>query len=648
MTSGNPIFDKNLECIAKYNPKLTEKLLNLPDFINRFELVETELKEPNLSFNGLPLHSQENAENEAKDGFAGTINSGLSRHIVFGMGLGYLFKEACTNSKGIVFLYEPELEILRVTLEIVDFSKELSQPNVFVASDINNLSQLYSMKYLPKVNVSFLSLNSYSQIIYRNNIEEIITRVYTTIGANVMNYNTSKFRSFSAMQMIFKNLPYILNTTPLGEIQNIYKGRTAVVVAAGPSLDANIETIKKNRDNIVIFCIGQAYKALFKNGITPDFVNVIELVDCSGQLKEFDLSKINLITNSFTNNSIYQLKPKRHFLFPSFTDPLNTALADILDLDISIYDEKGTVAYEAICSAKIVGCSKIILVGQDLAYMNNQCYSKDSIYSDLVFDIDPETKQPKFKLKEEETSINETSATKHNPEHNANREFVAGKINITQQGLLYVKGVSGEMLPTLAGYANFIDFFSGFAYLNQELDLINSSMIGAQINGFKNIPLEEALKDAPAVKRIDVFKPFKYDKTKVFKNLTRNKNLLLKFLPDFNKAQEFIKKYEREMKLRGTTTKEAIKYIQALLALYEEISIKNDSIFFVVISYVEALDISSKLKENETLTVNDTKEIYNLLKNFFVTVGDRTSKVIQGLEAQEKMLNESLGLAHCE
>ena len=38
-----------------------------------------------------------------------------------------------------------------------------------------------------------------------------------------------------------------------------------------------------------------------------------------------------------------------------------------------------------------MGCEKLILVGQDLAYIEGQCYSKDSAYKDLICGINPET-----------------------------------------------------------------------------------------------------------------------------------------------------------------------------------------------------------------------------------------------------------------
>ncbi len=86
MADTNPIFEKNLECIGKYNSKLKDKLTAMSELTQQFELVETELGEANLSFNCKPLHSQKGAEAEAKTLFQKRFDSKLSMHIIFGWG----------------------------------------------------------------------------------------------------------------------------------------------------------------------------------------------------------------------------------------------------------------------------------------------------------------------------------------------------------------------------------------------------------------------------------------------------------------------------------------------------------------------------------------------------------------------------------
>ena len=398
MTSGNLILDKNLECIEEYNPELKEKLLNLPYLTNKIDLIETNLKESNLSYNELPLHSQDGAELEAKKFFEEVKNTPSSRHVILGMGLGYLFKECCEQSKGIVFLYEPNLEILRVTLELVDFLKELSQKNVFVTSEMEVFKALYNTNYTHKANFNFLTLDSYKSVLYADQIIDIIKRIKVISHMGQIKIRGAIEKGQIPLEMVLKNLPYTLNATPLYELKDIYKGKTALIVSAGPSLDLDIETIKENRDKVIIFCVGTAFKTLAINGITPDFVNIIENADCSGQLLGFDLSEINLITEPYTHNATYLSNVKRNFIFASKLADVNNYWASVTGVDISPYIVHGTVSYSALASAKMLGFSRLILVGQDLAYLNNQCYSKNSAYGDLTFEIDHETNSAKFGL----------------------------------------------------------------------------------------------------------------------------------------------------------------------------------------------------------------------------------------------------------
>ena len=44
-----------------------------------------------------------------------------------------------------------------------------------------------------------------------------------------------------------------------------------------------------------------------------------------------------------------------------------------------------------------MGFDKIILVGQDLAYIEGQCYSKDSVYKDLIIQFNKENDREDLK-----------------------------------------------------------------------------------------------------------------------------------------------------------------------------------------------------------------------------------------------------------
>lgn len=638
MLSENPIFNKNLKCIGKYNPALKDKLLKMPDLINKFEVVETNQKEPNLIFNGLPLHSAENAEAQAKEIFAKGNNNKLSRHIIFGIGLGYLFKEACEQSKGIVFLYEPDLEILRVTLEIVDFSKELSQKNVVVVNNLATFSVLYNLFYVSDVEVFFLSLPSY-QLIYKKMLEGIKSRLFSITNNIQVNLGSYKKTIMKTLRFSINNLPDLLNAIPLGEIKDLYKGKTAIIVSAGPTLDDNIEALKKYQDNAVIICIGQAFKTLASNGIKPDFVNVLETIDCSGHLSGCDLSEVNLITDTFTHPNIYKLKVKKNFLLPSDNEPINPFIKALLGIDNFTYDVHGTVAYAAIESAKIMGCSEIIIVGQDFAYLNNKCYSKGSAYAGVTFEIDSETKLPAIKIKDEESFLESSVFNYSELTNEQKKAIVENKIKILQQRLSYVQGITGEMLLTGADYACYINFFSTFANDNPDLNLINTSLKGAKIQGFKDISLEKAMENSSVLPKIKEFKKYDYKKEIILDKLIYAKTRLLSVKEYFVNVKRSMSKYERELKLRHKTTSTAIKYLKELLGIYKNIvsRTENDKLYNAI-SYGESMDIDLMLKSKDEFSVEDTETLYKLLKEYFTAVEQRLLTAIDGLEAQAKTL----------
>jgi len=643
----NDNLEKNLDCIGRYNPKLKEELSKLTVLTNHFELTETESKEPNLIYNGLPLHSTKNAQAEAKNIFNVAPNTPTSMHVVFGMGIGHLFKEFCEQSKGIVIVYEPNLEILRVTLGLVDFSKELFQNNVFIASDIESFKQLFMSLYSYKANATFVFLDSY-RTIYSEHINEIYSQIEVITGICMSEYNTLKTGIAYSAQMVLHNLPYTLNETPLIEYRDSLKGKTALIVSAGPSLDRNIEAIKQNRDKVVIFCVGTALKALMKNGITPEFLNMIEINDCSGQIEGLDLSEINFILEPYTNNYFHRVKTKTKLLFPTITSHANNFWANLTNTDISPYSAKGTVSYEAIFSAKMLGFKKIILVGQDLAYVGNQCYSKDSAYSELTCEINAETKNLEVKMNNATNYIDSLLPVNGKDRAKEFRAYADYKVDNLNKTLYYVKGITGEMLPTQGGYATFIEHFKEFAIDNKDLDLINSSMVGAEIEGFKNIPLNEALKDVqPNSEKINLAPKFAYETKKIITNLEKELEFFKNLFKEFEHAQEYIFKYERDFRRRRTISEETNRYFKLLLSLYEKITTNYQpkSSLFGAIVFNEDIEIKYILKNTENYDSAGLQAVYELLKRYYNLVGQKTVEIINIIETQKEIIIEGVNSA---
>ena len=644
LTSGNPVLDKNLECIEKYNPQLKEKLLNLPYLTNQIDLIETELQEPNLSYNGLPLHDPKGAEAEAKELFGRAEDELNCINVILGMGLGHLFKEFAENTQGSVVIYEPNLEILRVTLELVDFSKELSQVNVKIASNIQELKQTIESVYKYKSEVNFLYLNSYRHINDEGEIQSMLNQVQIIKGICSEQYNMVRAKGLRFISAVLSNLAYSIEATPLLEFKDRYKGKTAIIVSAGPTLDANIESIKKNRNKIIIFCVGTAFKALADNGIHTDFLNVLEMDDCSGQVKGFDLSDVNLILEPFVSTSFQTFKVKQKYLYPSITTTGSQYWSHITGVDISKYISGGTVSFEALECAKMLGFTRLILVGQDLAYVNNQIYSSKGSYGDITFEMNPETNRPEFKIRDRQKYIESCSSVDSSLTPEEVEKFADEKLTGFIKTSCFVKGITGGMIPTCAAYALFVDLFREFACHNEDLELINTSMVGAQLDGFKNMTLDQALKDVATVEEIELKSNFEYNKNLILENLTKDVEFLEGILEHFEESKGYFYKFERDYQRNQAITNSSYKYINLLLKIYDYLTLEyfNEVHLYRVIAINESLELkyyADRKKENDDIKI---KNLFNFLKIYFIGVEDKIKNLIGELNQQKEILRKGM------
>mgnify|MGYP002627867935 FL=1 len=178
-------------------------------------------------------------------------NSPVAIHLVYGLGLGYLFQVASLSSLGTVILYEPDLNILRISLNLVDFSSDILKKNVYITNNLEQVSEYIYQKSNTKNTPLLLSTTSYQEL-NRENFVSLVNELQKMVGTFGLDLKYTKERFYGLTKNLIKNLPYLINETPVAEFKERFKGKTAVVVSAGPSLDKNIETIKKYRKNIIM------------------------------------------------------------------------------------------------------------------------------------------------------------------------------------------------------------------------------------------------------------------------------------------------------------------------------------------------------------------------------------------------------------
>ncbi len=630
----NKVLNANIDALKKYDRVLADEILRINKTKSTFELIQNKNGEYNLLKNSIPLHSLAGAQEEAQK-IADKIQDISEKNtvrIVWGLGLGYLADEFISKSNGTVIIFEPDIELLRIVFEIVEFEENLKKPNVFLT---NNPDKLLKMLDIladkdTKITISFLS--SYLSL-YKNEIYKTAGFVEKTRGEKQANINTINKLGAIATINTLANTEKIINAPLVSSLKDIYKDKTALIASAGPSLRENIETIKKYREKFILFAVGPSLKLLCQNSIEPDFLCIAESLDTSAQIEGINLENINLIFEPFSHSYLWNLKTKNKFLYFSRDNFLNDWLANVLDINISDNKTIGTVSYLALSSAKTMGFKKIILCGQDLAFKDGNCYAKGSAYEDLECIINPETNKYEIVAKDYENYKRKLISQKYIDTQYADiyTKNYLKKLNST---IYAVKGQNGEILPTQACYAIFIKHFENFAKENANLTLINSSRGGAQIDGFKNLGLDCALNECPDIKKAEIAAKhpgYGQDKIKnefkkaadIYTQLCEFSNTPLKY------QQELIKEFSMRKTLSSSTEKTQQKITNLLLELTKKYAKYPFTMFFCSSYTSRYFENLKKIKE-----AKDFEQIKNL--------EDSNLKLLNSLKIRSKKLAEYL------
>ncbi len=155
------------------------------------------------------------------------------------------------------------------------------------------------------------------------------------------------------------------NQTPALVFKNKFKGDTCIILAGGPSLDEDIEWVKKHKDHLVIIAVSRIARRLNQIGLIPHIVVSVDpyeiSYDVSKELLLFPSNVLFLHSNSVTPFLLAQWHGKSAYLNRRYP-----------------WDEKGddknlksagpTVTNTALKAAVDMGFSNILLSGVDLCF----------------------------------------------------------------------------------------------------------------------------------------------------------------------------------------------------------------------------------------------------------------------------------------
>ncbi len=286
---------------------------------------------------------------------------------IFGCGLGYLPYKIWDRSGGAVdvYVYEDE-EALVGYADAYGVLSWIDEKNLSVITG-NDENQVID-KFFSEVEFDSKKKCIYITPSKRRKYYEKFDGNFEYIAATLA-YSWSLGDSLAIHYWKNKKRPSVSFT----ELQKKLLGDEWIVVAAGPSLDDNLEFIRENVGNKKIVAVNTVMRRLMKENIRPDLFVVS---DSNDQMVEHIQGTgdytcgIPLVADWLTNwKYIDNYKGEISFIYT----PTDTG---IKDNDEEIWDVSGTVSTQAIECAIRLGAKKIYLVGLDLSYPGGRNFAK--------------------------------------------------------------------------------------------------------------------------------------------------------------------------------------------------------------------------------------------------------------------------------
>lgn len=339
-----------------------------------------------LVLDGLALCSKRRPLEEAQR-FAARID--LERAggvIVLGFGAGHHVRAIVERARGasLIIVFEPDVALLRAVLEHIDCSTWLRTGQVAFVTDADDARQLASSMQGAE---AFLSIGI--EIVEHPPSKQrmgdasgrLSRRFADAVGAMRTSVVTTLVQSDVTLRNNLMNIDHYVGRPGINDLAGVAQGCPGIVIAAGPSLQRNVHLLEEPsiRDRVVLVAVQTMLKPLLARGIRPHFVMALDHHEISKRFYEG-------LTASDVEGVTLVIEPKANPAIPdSFPGEIRVVgdarLEELLGPDVAGTPAKArikpgaTVAHLAYYFAKYLGCSPIVLLGQDLGFTDGQYYA---------------------------------------------------------------------------------------------------------------------------------------------------------------------------------------------------------------------------------------------------------------------------------
>lgn len=326
-------------------------------------------------------HSRYNPVREAGTFVQTNLNENTDYVLFIGAGLGYTIQAALKQKPNLKFsIFEPSLEIMDQFLKTVNLAKFKSDQVDYLFSSLYEFENLGEIFDKLESNKAQIIIHPVAEKQFKKPIEDFMSRLKGYLKAQTSTaYTDLRFQTRWTTNAIV-NINEVLHSPNLfiDIDQENLAGKPVLLVAAGPSLNEEIENIRaiQQQRSAYIFAVGSTVNVLLNNGITPDALFLYDPLPFTAnvvkKIKEENLD-IPLIYGTSLAFEALPGYPGKKIHFFTNQDSISTNLIELENK--VIVPDASTIAALALYIVGKIQMGPIVFVGQNLSITKDKAYA---------------------------------------------------------------------------------------------------------------------------------------------------------------------------------------------------------------------------------------------------------------------------------
>lgn len=362
-----------------YQNRGSEKIVVLEDISVKEEQILALKKGEGVWY----LQSRYDAERAAGQ-WAEQIKENVSSNsviVVFGFGDGsYIRKLLLYNKTSHILIYEPCAEIFWSVFGRENVAELLERERVHLVIEgiCDNLLFPYFQALVNFSNYRLIQicvLPNYNQL-FTNSYRYMMEKHLFAVKGIIFNRNTEIYFGREVIHNFLHLAKDVIEQYSIVQLENIIKkknlqGLPAVLVAAGPSLDKNIEQLKVVQGHVFIMAVDTALNTVLSHGIIPDMTITVDSHKPLELFADERVKEIPIALAPRSNEKVVARSKAKRFYELDPQEYLGILYGE-LEKEVESLATGGSVANNALSLLVLMGFETILFMGQDLAYPNGQ------------------------------------------------------------------------------------------------------------------------------------------------------------------------------------------------------------------------------------------------------------------------------------